>query len=125
MIEITHISDKKIHVPKAWGEEVIIHNGDGYCGKLLRFRKGGKFSLHFHSKKTETFYVNKGRFELITIDTRIAAKQHISITEGDIIHIEPNTPHQLEALEESEIFECSTPHDDNDSYRIEKGDSQK
>jgi quercetin dioxygenase-like cupin family protein len=125
MIEVTHISNKKIHVPKAWGEEVIIHNGDGYCGKLLRFRKGGKFSFHFHSLKTESWLINKGSFELITIDTRIAARQHISLVEGDIVHVEKNTPHQLIAIEESEIFEVSTPHIDDDSYRIEKGDSQK
>jgi quercetin dioxygenase-like cupin family protein len=125
MIEVTHISNKNLHVPKAWGEEIIIHNGEDYCGKLLRFRKGGKFSLHFHSKKTESWLVNKGIFELITIDTRIAARQHISLVEGDIIHIERNTPHQLIALEEGEIFEVSTPHYDDDSYRIEKGDSQK
>ena len=125
MIDVTHISNKNIHVPKAWGEEVVIHNGDDYCGKLLRFRKGGKFSLHFHSKKTETFYVNKGMFNLTTIDTRTAARQHISLVEGDIVHVEKNTPHQLEALEEGEIFEVSTPHMDEDSYRIEKGDSQK
>jgi quercetin dioxygenase-like cupin family protein len=124
MIEVTHISNKKIHVPKAWGEEIILHNGEDYCGKLLRFRKGGKFSLHFHSKKTESWFINKGRFELITIDTRIAARQHINLVEGDIIHVERNTPHQLIALEEGEIFEVSTPHNDNDSYRIEKGDSQ-
>jgi quercetin dioxygenase-like cupin family protein len=124
MIEVTHISNKKIHVPKAWGEEIILHNGNDYCGKLLCFRKGGKFSLHFHSLKTETWYVNKGMFELITIDTRIAAKQHINLVEGDIIQVEKNTPHQLIALEEGEIFEVSTPHYDDDSYRIEKGDSQ-
>ena len=125
MIDVTHISNKKIHVPKAWGEEVIIHNGDGYCGKLLRFRKGGKFSFHFHSIKVESWFVNKGMFKLTTIDTRIASKQIISLVEGDIIHVEKNTPHQLEALEEGEIFEVSTPHMDEDSYRIEKGDSQK
>ncbi len=124
MIEVTHISNKKIHVPKAWGEEIILHNGEDYCGKLLRFRKGGKFSLHFHSKKTETWFVNKGIFELIVIDTRIAARQLINLMEGDIIHIEQNTPHQLIALEGGEIFEVSTPHYDDDSYRIEKGDSQ-
>ena len=125
MIEVTHVSNKKIHVPKAWGEEVIIHNDENYCGKLLRFRKGGKFSMHFHSLKIETFYVNKGIFNLTTIDTRTASKEIINLVDGDIIHIKRYTPHQLEALEEGEIFEVSTPHSDNDSYRIEKGDSQK
>lgn len=125
MIEVTHISNKKIHVPKAWGEEIIIHNGDGYCGKLLRFRKDSKFSCHFHAIKVESWFINKGRFELITINTRTAARQHINLVEGDIIHVERNTPHQLIALEEGEIFEVSTPHNDEDSYRIEKGDSQK
>jgi len=125
MIECTSTTNPKIKVSKAWGEEIIVHNGEDYCGKLLRFRKDAKFSMHFHSKKTETWYVNKGRFELITIDTRNAHRQKISLVEGDIAHIEPNTPHQLIALEEGEIFECSTPHYDNDSYRIEKGDSQK
>ena len=124
MIEVTHISNKKIHVPKAWGEEIILHNGEDYCGKLLRFRKGGKFSLHFHSKKTESWFINKGIFNLITIDTRTASRQTISLVEGDIVQVECNTPHQLIALEEGEIFEVSTPHYDEDSYRIERGDSQ-
>ena len=125
MMSIRNITSTNVKVSKAWGEEIILHNSDDYCGKLLRFRKDAKFSMHFHSKKTETWYVNKGMFELITIDTRTAARQRISLTEGDIIHIEPNTPHQLIAFEEGEIFECSTPHYDDDSYRIEKGDSQK
>lgn len=124
-MSIRNITSTNVKVSKAWGEEIILHNSDDYCGKLLRFRKDAKFSMHFHSKKTETWYVNKGMFELITIDTRTAARQRISLTEGDIVHIEPNTPHQLIAYEEGEIFECSTPHYDDDSYRIEKGDSQK
>jgi hypothetical protein len=33
-------------------------------------------------------------------------------------------PHQLKAIDESEIFEVSTQHFDDDSYRIDKGDSQ-
>ena len=115
----------KCIIPKAWGQEVVIHNGDGYCGKLLCFREGGMFSMHFHSKKTETWFVNKGRLELWTIDTRNAERRKSIITEGNIIHIEPNTPHKLYALEESVIFEVSTEHFDDDSYRVEKGDSQK
>jgi len=125
MITITNTTNKKIHIPKAWGEEIILHNGEDYCGKLLRFKKDAKFSMHFHSKKTETWYVNKGEFQLITIDTRNAHRQQISLLAGNIIHIEPNTPHQLIAFNEGEIFEVSTPHYDDDSYRIEMGDSQK
>jgi hypothetical protein len=34
----------------------------------------------------------------------------------------PGQPHQLEALEDGEIFEVSTQHFDTDSYRIWKGD---
>lgn len=89
------------------------------------FQKRWKIQYAFSFKKTETWYVNKGMFELITIDTRIAARQHVNLVEGDIVHVEKNTPHQLTALVEGEIFEASTPHNDDDSYRIEKGDSQK
>jgi quercetin dioxygenase-like cupin family protein len=124
MIDVTHISNKNIHVPKAWGEEVVIHNGDDYCGKLLRFRKGGMFSMHFHSLKTESWYVNYGNFVLAYIDTKTADRRLTNLVKDDIVHIERNTPHQLKALEEGEIFEVSTPHMDEDSYRIEKGDSQ-
>ena len=42
--------------------------------------------------------------------------------QGDTVTIERGEPHQLEALEDSEIFEVSTQHIDDDSYRIYKGD---
>mgnify|MGYP001266609128 CR=1 FL=1 len=32
-------------VPKGWGEEIIIENNDLYCGKMLIFNQGCKFSL--------------------------------------------------------------------------------
>lgn len=41
---------------------------------------------------------------------------------GDVITNERGEAHQMEALENSEIFEVSTFHKDSDSYRIEKGD---
>jgi len=45
------------HVPKGWGEEIIICNHELYCGKLLRFKQGAKFSMHYHMIKDETWYV--------------------------------------------------------------------
>jgi len=111
-------------VEKKWGREVILHNSENYCGKLLIFNKEAKFSMHFHMKKKETWYVNKGNLILYYIDTTNAELYSKNLIQGDTIDILPGLPHQLLAIEESEIFEISTQHFDEDSYRISKGDSQ-
>jgi len=36
--------------------------------------------------------------------------------------INPGLVHQMEALEDSELYEFSTQHFDSDSHRIERGD---
>ena len=111
-------------VPKAWGEEVWIHNDEEYCGKILRFFKAGnKFSLHYHILKKESWYVAKGSFKYIWVDTKKGEEKKIIITPGECITINRGEPHQLIALQDnSEIFEVSTQHFDEDSYRIRKGD---
>jgi mannose-6-phosphate isomerase-like protein (cupin superfamily) len=112
-------------VPKGWGEELIIENNDKYCGKLLIFKAGYKFSMHYHMIKDETWYVDKGEFIYRWIDTETAEvhEQHLKV--GDIVRQRPGQPHQLEAKTEGTIFEVSTTHSDSDSYRVWKGDSQK
>lgn len=111
-------------VPKGWGSEVIFANNDMYCGKLLNFKQGAKFSMHFHLMKDETWYVAKGKFMLHWIDTETAARHTELLSVGDVVRNRQGEPHQLEALEESTIFEVSTKHYDSDSYRVEPGDSQ-
>ena len=109
-------------VEKGWGKEIIFVNNDEYCGKILCFNKGKKFSMHYHLKKKETWYINKGKFILnwIDINNGITHSEYLNV--GDVITNERGEPHQMEALEDSEIFEVSTKHYDNDSYRIYKGD---
>jgi len=51
-------------VPKGWGREVWIANGEHYCGKILEIRKGKRCSLHYHKLKTESFYLRSGRLKL-------------------------------------------------------------
>ena len=111
-------------VQKGWGEEIWIHNDKEYCGKLLRFFKAGnKFSLHYHVIKKESWYVGKGSFKYIILDTIKGEECETIIKEGTCITIERGMPHQLIALEDmSEIFEVSTQHFDEDSYRIKIGD---
>jgi mannose-6-phosphate isomerase-like protein (cupin superfamily) len=112
-------------IPKGWGEELIITNNDLYCGKILVFNTGAKFSMHYHMIKDETWYVNEGEFIYRWIDTETAELHEKYLYRGDVVRQLPGQPHQIEAITSGEIFEVSTTHYDSDSYRVWKGDSQK
>jgi mannose-6-phosphate isomerase-like protein (cupin superfamily) len=118
------IYDVKIQHPKRvdkkWGYELWIHNDIDYCGKLLVFTKSGnKFSMHYHMIKDETWYVQKGAFQFDWIDTENGERCYTQIQKGDVIEIKKGLPHQLTALtEDATVFEVSTQHFDEDSYRI-------
>ena len=110
---------------KAWGYELWIVNHEMYCGKLLVFNKDKKFSMHYHLIKEESWYVSQGEFEYRWIDTETATIQSTLIGEGDIVDLEVGQPHQLRALTQgATIFEVSTKHYEEDSYRVLPGDSQ-
>ena len=111
-------------VPKGWGEEIIIENNEMYCGKLLKFKKGCKFSMHYHLIKDETWYVNEGEFIYRWIDTDTAETIEQKLKVGDVVRQRVGQPHQLIALTDGVVFEVSTEHFDEDSYRVFKGDSQ-
>ena len=112
-------------VDKSWGYELWIHNTPAYCGKLLVFNKGSKFSMHYHLLKEETWYISKGEFEYYWIDTEKAEEHKLVITEGDVIHLKQGQPHQLKVLTDgATVFEVSTEHFETDSYRVKPGDSQ-
>lgn len=124
-IPTKNLKSKKIEskiVKKGWGKEIWFVNNDEYCGKILCFDKGKKFSMHYHVEKKETWYIAKGKFlfSWICPEKGIVYNEYLNV--GDVITNERGEAHQMEALEESEIFEVSTFHKDSDSYRIEKGD---
>jgi mannose-6-phosphate isomerase-like protein (cupin superfamily) len=121
---ITEEHDKTI-VIKRWGDELILHNDTDYCGKLLHLKAGFEFSMHFHMLKNETWYVNEGEFGLHYIDTATAEEKYVLLTKGSIVDIPKGAPHQLTALTDGEIFECSQQHFDDDSYRVRQGDNQR
>ncbi|MAH33634.1 hypothetical protein CL615_04565 [archaeon] len=99
-------------VKKEWGKEEWITNRD-YCGKKLTLNKGFRCSMHYHKNKDETFYILKGRVLMETNN-----EKRIMLP-GDSILITPNTKHRFTGLEDSEIMEFSTHHEDSDSYRDE------
>lgn len=112
-------------VPKGWGSELIFATTDKYCGKLLKFNQGAKFSMHFHSEKDESWYVLSGSFIVKYINTKDATILTQTLNEGDVWRNAPLLPHQLICLEAGTIIEVSTPDSVEDNYRVMPGDSQK
>ncbi len=110
-------------VPKGWGRELWIANGDLYCGKLLEIRKGKKCSLHYHKLKTESFFLRSGRIKMrIKESPESETIEEFELNAGDCMDIPPGLVHQMEAVEDAELFEFSTQHFDEDSHRIVRGD---
>ncbi len=109
------------YVPKGWGFEKWIVNNEEYCGKLLYFVKGKKCSWHYHKLKDETFYIQSGKILLKYSESDIPFFETI-LEKGDKFHIYRGLRHQMIALEDTELFEFSTQHFDEDSHRIENGD---
>ena len=121
---IPQISNGKF-IHKGWGHELHIENNQDYCAKLLVFHRGKKFSMHYHLDKYETWYVREGEFKFTWIDPSDASRVTEKLKSGDIVTIYQGIAHQLEALTDGVIFETSTHDKIKDSYRVEKGDSQR
>ena len=112
-----------IYVSKGWGYEKWVVNKEDYCGKLLFFFKGKKCSWHYHKVKDETFYIQSGKIKLFwSSGDSLEQANSIILEKGDTWHVPTGQRHQMIALEDTELFEFSTQHFDEDSYRIIKGD---
>lgn len=108
---------------KGWGHEEWIVNNDLYCGKILHFQKGKRCSFHFHKIKTETFYLQAGRLKvLFSYKDDINSVDEIVLSPGQIFHVPIGLRHQMIAIEDSDLYEFSTQHFEDDSYRIIRGD---
>lgn len=111
--EATIVSPESVKiVPKPWGEEHLLACTDRYAAKLLIIRKGHRLSLQYHERKHETQYVESGRVRYTLAGSELIAEP------GTTINLPPGTVHRMEALEDSRIFEVSTP-DLDDVVRLE------
>jgi mannose-6-phosphate isomerase-like protein (cupin superfamily) len=112
-------------VPKGWGFEEWIINSEKYCGKILRIKEGKKTSWHYHDIKDEVMYVHDGQVKIIygyEEDINHFETREIILNTGDSFHVPTGMIHQIIALYDTELFEFSTQHFDDDSIRLVKGD---
>ncbi len=104
-------------VDKPWGYELVFAATDRYSGKVIFVRAGEQLSLQFHREKDETIYVQSGRAEFEigdpggTLDIEIVGP-------GRAFHLAAGTVHRVRALEDTVLFEVSTPETE-DVVRLE------
>ena len=109
-------NDDIVRVEKPWGYELHWAKTDRYVGKILHIDKGHALSLQYHNMKDETVMVWSGKL-LYEID-RGAGLEKIELGPGQRIHVSPKTIHRMTALEDTDVFEVSTPELD-DVVRLE------
>jgi mannose-6-phosphate isomerase len=115
MPEIGRVEASRVEKP--WGYELRWGVTDRYAGKILHVNKGEALSLQYHERKDEFQYVMSGAVD-IELGDGDGALTSYRLKAGDTLHITPGTRHRLTALEDTDIFEVSTPEVD-DVVRLE------
>jgi len=96
-------------VEKPWGHELIWAETDEYAGKLLFVKAGESLSLQFHSEKDESWLVHSGRARIEMAAPGEKVPEAEVVGPGAAFRIKPGTVHRVTALEDTTIFEVSTP----------------
>jgi quercetin dioxygenase-like cupin family protein len=94
-------------VEKPWGYELHWAKTERYVGKLIHITKGHALSLQYHNQKDETIYLASGKL-LFEIDVNGVLEKR-EMVPGQAVHVTPKTVHRMTALEDSDVFEVSTP----------------
>ncbi|HET7808312.1 MAG TPA: cupin domain-containing protein [Gaiellaceae bacterium] len=96
-------------VEKPWGHELIWSKTDRYAGKILFVKAGESLSLQFHKVKDEAWYILSGRAELELGGPGESMLNSEVVAAGAAFHFPPGTVHRVTAVEDTTIFEVSTP----------------
>jgi len=104
-------------IEKPWGFELLFAHTPKYAGKLLFVKKGHRLSLQYHREKDESMYLYEGK-ALMEIDGDDGQLTSLVAEPGYCLRIPPGTRHRVEAIEDTTLFEVSTPELD-DVERLE------
>jgi mannose-6-phosphate isomerase-like protein (cupin superfamily) len=104
--------EKPRKTEKPWGYELLFAYSEKYAGKIIFVEKGHRLSLQYHKVKDETIHVYSGKLRLEIEDDRGEMQAPI-LTGGLGMRIKPMRKHRMEALEDTYLFEVSTPELDD------------
>ncbi len=107
------MADAPWRVETPWGHELIWAHTDRYVGKILHVRAGHVLSCQYHEHKDETMHVLSGEVILRIWEHADAVPTERVMLPGESVHITPFTIHSIEAVEDSDVLEASTPELDD------------
>ena len=106
-----------VRVDKPWGYELRFAITDRYLGKVIHVNQGESLSLQYHDAKDETLLLTLGAMDLELEDDAGEIQTH-RLTTGNVVRIVPGRKHRMNAVEDCEFFEVSSP-EINDVVRLE------
>lgn len=99
-------------IEKPWGRETILAETECYASKILFVARGSRLSLQHHEQKSETMYLLHGRIRL-SVGRSLDDLHEIELGQGELIDLPMGTVHRVQALEDSQIIEASSPELDD------------
>ena len=99
-------------VEKPWGYELIWAKTEKYAAKILHLDKEKRLSYQYHQKKDEAMFVISGKI-WVELEGEGEGKTLFYLNTGECLHIPALTRHRIMAVEDSDIFEVSTPELDD------------
>jgi hypothetical protein len=103
---------------RSWGAEYLIYlTPSFYTVKLLYLSEGSRGGLQYHHQKNECGLVLRGKLLIRTIAPDGLSRELVA-GPGSFFSFPPGLIHQEEALEDTYIYETSTPHF-NDRVRLD------
>ena len=113
------MSDLPSRTDKPWGHELLWAKTDQYVGKVLHVEAGQRLSVQYHDRKDESNLVLRGRLKLLRGTSADDLTETI-VGEGDCWRNRAGEVHTIEAIEDADVVEVSTPQLD-DVVRLEDG----
>ncbi|MBJ7609557.1 MAG: cupin domain-containing protein [Candidatus Dormibacteraeota bacterium] len=113
--DVTAAEERRVDKP--WGYELRWAITDRYLGKIIHVNKGQQLSLQYHVQKDESIYIASGLIDLVLEDERGEVRTH-RMPPGTVARVRPGRRHRFIAVEDSDIFEVSSPEID-DVVRLE------
>jgi mannose-6-phosphate isomerase len=104
-------------VEKPWGYELRWAITDRYLGKLIHINRDQSLSLQYHVQKDESIFIASGVLDLLLEDDSGTVNIY-RLTPGMSARIRPGRRHRFVAVEDTDLFEVSSPEID-DVVRIE------